>query len=60
MTRRLRIISFLAAMSCFAIAASISYFGFEVWPPSATLADGRSAEFKPADIEVCIRGRGLA
>ncbi len=60
MTRRLRIISFLAAMGCFAVAASISYLGFEVWPPSATLADGRSAEFQPADIQACITGRGLA
>ncbi|UFZ02627.1 type IV secretion system DNA-binding domain-containing protein [Bradyrhizobium ontarionense] len=60
MTRRLRIISFLAAMGCFAIGATISYLGFEVWPPSATLADSHSAEFKPADIQICIRGRGLA
>ncbi|WP_316202892.1 MULTISPECIES: type IV secretion system DNA-binding domain-containing protein [unclassified Bradyrhizobium] len=60
MTRRLRIICFLAAMGSFAVAASISYLGFEVWPPSATLADGRSAELKPADIDACIRGRGLA
>jgi hypothetical protein len=60
MTRRLRIISFLSAMACFAGAASISYLGFELWPPSATLADGRSVAFGPADIEACIRGRGLA
>jgi hypothetical protein len=57
MTRRLRIISFLSAMGCFALAAGISYLGFEVWPPSATLADGRSV---PADVEVCVRARGLA
>jgi len=60
MTRRLRIISFLAAIGCFAAAAGISYLGFEVWPPSATLADGRSVLLPPADIQVCIRARGLA
>ncbi|WP_439402647.1 helix-turn-helix domain-containing protein [Bradyrhizobium sp. DASA03068] len=60
LTRRLRIISFLAAIGCFAAAAGISYLGFEVWPPSATLADGRSALFPPADIQVCIKARGLA
>lgn len=60
MTRRLRIISFLAAMGCFAAAAGVSYLGFKVWPPSATLADGRSALFPPSDVQVCIRARGLA
>ncbi|WP_315786570.1 MULTISPECIES: hypothetical protein [unclassified Bradyrhizobium] len=60
MTRCLGIICFLAAMGCFAVAASTWYLGFEVWPPSATLADGRSAQFEPADIEVCIKGRGMA
>ncbi|WP_316200667.1 MULTISPECIES: type IV secretion system DNA-binding domain-containing protein [unclassified Bradyrhizobium] len=60
MTRRLRIICFLAAIGCFTVAASISHLGFEVWPPSAKLANGWSAEFKPADIDVCIRERGLA
>jgi Type IV secretion-system coupling protein DNA-binding domain len=60
MTRRLRIISFLIAMACFALAAGISYLGFEVWPLSATLADGRSVLFPPADVDVCIRARGLA
>jgi hypothetical protein len=60
MTRRLRIISFLAAMGCFAAAAGTSYLGFEAWPLSATLPDGRSVLFPPADVEVCIRERGLA
>ncbi|WP_316174397.1 type IV secretion system DNA-binding domain-containing protein [Bradyrhizobium sp. SZCCHNRI1073] len=60
MTRRLRIISFLSAIGCFALAAGISYLGFDLWPPGATLADGQNVPLKPADIEVCIRGRGLA
>jgi hypothetical protein len=60
MTRRLRIISFLSAMACFALAAGIAYLGFEVWPLSATLPDGKSVLFPPADVHVCTRARGLA
>ncbi|WP_316173184.1 type IV secretion system DNA-binding domain-containing protein [Bradyrhizobium sp. SZCCHNRI2049] len=60
MTRRLRIIGFLSALACFALAAGISNLGFEVWPLSATLADGSSVLFPPADVDVCIRARGLA
>ncbi|WP_316195600.1 MULTISPECIES: type IV secretion system DNA-binding domain-containing protein [unclassified Bradyrhizobium] len=60
MTRRLRIISFLAAVGCFAAAAGVSYLGFDLWPPGATLADGRSVPIGAADVEVCIRARGLA
>jgi hypothetical protein len=59
MTRKLRIISFLAAMTCFAATWGISYLGFELWPPSATLADGRSIPFKSAEVEACVRARGL-
>ncbi|WP_407154791.1 type IV secretion system DNA-binding domain-containing protein [Bradyrhizobium sp. STM 3557] len=60
MTRQLRIISFLAAVACFAAMAGASYLGFEVWPPSATMTDGRSVPFKPAEIKTCIKARGLA
>jgi Type IV secretion-system coupling protein DNA-binding domain len=60
MTRRLRIISFLAALGCFAAAAGIFYLGFDLWLPGATLADGRSVPLRSADIEVCIRERGVA
>jgi Type IV secretion-system coupling protein DNA-binding domain len=60
MTRRLRIIAFLAAVGCFAFAAGISYLGFELWPPSATLADGTTTPFRSVDIEACLRGRVLA
>jgi hypothetical protein len=60
MTRRLRIISFLAAVGCFAFAASSYQLGFELWPPSATLADGTATPFRSADVEACVRGRVLA
>jgi hypothetical protein len=60
MTRRLRIISFLAAVGCFAFAAGIYQLGFELWPPSATMADGRTAPLQSADVEACLRGRVLA
>jgi len=59
MTRRLRIISFLAAVGCFALAASIYHLGFELWPPSATMADGRTAPLQSADVEACLRHRVL-
>jgi hypothetical protein len=60
MTRKLRILSFLAAMTCFAATGGISYLGFELWPPSATLADGRSIPLNSAEVEACVRARGLA
>jgi hypothetical protein len=60
MTRRLRIISFLAAVGCFAFAAGSYQLGFELWPPSATLADGTVTPFRSADVEACVRGRVLA
>jgi hypothetical protein len=59
MIRNLRIICFLAAMTCFAAMSGVSYLGFEVWPPSATLADGRSIPFKSAEVETCVIARGL-
>jgi type IV secretion system coupling TraD/TrwB family protein len=58
--RRLRIISFLAAMACFAATAGISYLAFDLLPPSATMADGSSVPFRSAEIDACVRGRGLA
>jgi hypothetical protein len=60
MTRELRIICFLAAMICFAATAGISYLGFEVWPPIATIADGRSIPFKSTEINACVKARCLA
>lgn len=59
MIRRLRIISFLGAVGCFAASAGISYLGFELWPPSATLADGRSVPLNSAEVEACGIARGL-
>jgi Type IV secretion-system coupling protein DNA-binding domain len=57
MSRRLRIISFLAALGCFAFAAGSYQLGFELWPPSATMANGRTVPLGSADVEACIRGR---
>ena len=60
MTRRLRIIAFIAAVGCFAFAAGISHLGFELWPPSATMADGRTTPFRSNEVEACLRWRVLA
>ena len=60
MTRRLRIISFLAAVGCFGLSAGLYQLGFELRPPSATLADGTATPFRSADVEACVRGRVLA
>jgi hypothetical protein len=60
LTRCLRIISFLAAVGCFAFAAGSYQLGFELWPPSATLADGTATPFRSADVEACVRARILA
>ena len=43
MTRSLRIISFIAAVGCFALSAGLFHLGFELWPPSATMAEHRPA-----------------
>jgi hypothetical protein len=47
-------------MTCFAATSGISYLGFEVWPPSATLGDGSSVPFKSAEVKGCVKDRGLA
>jgi hypothetical protein len=60
MTRRLRIISFLAAVGCFAFAAGVYHLGFELWPPSATMANGRTVPFQSTDVEACVKERVLA
>jgi hypothetical protein len=60
MTRRLRIISFIAAVGCFALSAGVYHLGFELWPPSATMADGTTVPFRSAEVEACLRGRVLA
>jgi Type IV secretion-system coupling protein DNA-binding domain len=60
MTRRLRIISFLAAVGCFALSAGLYQLGLELWPPSVTMADGRTERFQSADVEACLRSRVLA
>ena len=60
MTRRLRIIAFIAAVGCFTLSAGLYHLGFELWPPSPTMADGRTTPFRSADTEACLRGRVLA
>ena len=60
MTRRLRIIAFITAVGCFALAAGISHLGFELWPPRATMADGTTTPLRSAEVEACLRGRVLA
>ena len=60
MTRRLRIVAFISAIGCFALSAGLYHLGFELWPPSATMADGRTTPFRSADTEACLRGRVLA
>jgi hypothetical protein len=60
MTRSLRIIAFVAAVGCFALSAGLYHLGFELWPPSATMADGTTIPFRSADTDACLRGRALA
>jgi Type IV secretion-system coupling protein DNA-binding domain len=60
MTKRLRIISFIAAIGCFAVSAGFYQLGFELWLPSGTMADGRTIPFRSADVEACLKGRALA
>ena len=60
MTRRVRIIFFLAAIGCFALATGVYHLGFELWPLSATMADGRTTRFRSAEVEACLKERVLA
>jgi len=60
MNKRLRIISFIVAISCFALASGSYYLGFELWPPSATIADGVTTPFRSSDVEACLKGRTMA
>ena len=60
MSKRLRIFSFIAAIGCFALSAGAYQLGFDLWPPSATLADGTTTRFRSADVEACLKGRTMA
>jgi hypothetical protein len=60
MTRRLRIISFLAAIGCFTLSTGVYHLGFKIWPPSATMANGRTVPFQSTDVEACVKERVLA
>ncbi len=59
MTRRLRIIAFVATMSCFAFAAGSYQLGFEVWPLGATVADGTTMPYRSAQVHACVSQRIL-
>jgi len=60
LTRRLRIIAFVAAVGCFSLSAGFYHLGFELWPPRATTADVRTTPFRSNEVEACLRGRVLA
>jgi Type IV secretion-system coupling protein DNA-binding domain len=60
MTRRLRIVSFIAVLGCFALSDGSYYLGFELWPPSATMADGTKTPFRSVEMEVCLKERAVA
>jgi hypothetical protein len=60
MSKRLRIIAFITSIGCFGLAAATYHIGFELWPPSAAMPDGRTTTFRSADVEACLRGRILA
>jgi hypothetical protein len=45
MSKHLRISAFLAAMSCFVLAAGFYYLGFELSPLSFTFADGATTPY---------------
>ncbi|SDT08597.1 Type IV secretion-system coupling protein DNA-binding domain-containing protein [Bradyrhizobium canariense] len=60
MSKHLRIISFIAAISCFALSEGAYQVGFDLWPPDATMADGTTTPFRSADLEACLKGRTMA
>jgi len=60
MTKRLRIVSFIAVIGGFALAGGSYYLGFELWPPSLTIADGRTMPFRSEQVGACLQKRALA
>jgi hypothetical protein len=60
MTRRLRIISFIAALGCFAFAAGVYRLGFELWPPAPRWPMEGPCPSNQKDVEACLKGRILA
>src|SRR5262245_42765493 len=60
MSKRLRIISFVAAIGCFGLAAASHELGFELWPPSFTMADGTTTPFRSSQVAACLQKRVLA
>ena len=60
MNKRLRIVSFIAAIGCFALSAGSYQLGFELWPPSFTMADARTMPFRAEQVGACLQKRALA
>lgn len=60
MSKRLPIVSFIAAIGCSALSAGAYQLGFDLWPPSATMADGTTTPFRSTDVEACLKGRTMA
>jgi hypothetical protein len=54
---RLKVISFAATLTGFAVMAGAYDLGFGRWPPQAILADGRIARFRAVEIEACFKAQ---
>lgn len=60
MIRRLKVITFAAALAGFAIMAGAYDLGFGRWPPQAVLANGETAPFRAPEVEACFKARVTA
>jgi hypothetical protein len=60
MSKRVRISAFLAAMSCFVLAAGFYYLGFELSPLSFTFADGATTPYPSEQVHACLSERVLS
>jgi hypothetical protein len=60
MSRHLKITALALTLAGFAAMAGAYQLGFELWPPSAILADGTSTRFRPTEVQACFKARALA
>jgi hypothetical protein len=60
MTRRLKVVAFATFLAGFASMAGAYDLGFDLWPPYATLADGRSVPYPAEDVQACFKARAAA
>ena len=60
MIRRIKMISFAAAIAGFAAMAVAFHLGFDRWPPQAVLADGSMVPLGAADLETCFKAQANA